>query len=232
MNNNRICDSLIRESAIRVRESMLASYPAPENCQHEFSEEFDIKIRKLIIGIQKNRNRRRASLAAAVLAVTLLGSFIWLINCTEAYADFSKWIREIYESSIIYRYFNFEGKDADRDYTFGWLPEGYSIFKTVQQFNSTAIFAQNEAGELIILTYQKTVDGMELAISGAQAIEVTSVNGEYAEFVYDPDPYSFNILIWSDGQYSFYVDSLLDLEETVRIAENIKTVVIRKKDVS
>lgn len=47
MQNKMISDEELRQAAHEVNEAMLASLPRPEDCRHEFSQDFNRKMHEI-----------------------------------------------------------------------------------------------------------------------------------------------------------------------------------------
>lgn len=46
-----LSDELLQQAAEKCAEAIIASLPAPEECNHKFSDEFEEKMQSLIIGM-------------------------------------------------------------------------------------------------------------------------------------------------------------------------------------
>lgn len=116
----------LRCAAAVVCNAMLEQLPEPSVCRHTFSEEFEQKILALIDyrshhgGWQKFAQR-----AAAVILAVLLGLGAWLAVDQNARATVVRWIQEVYENSIVYRFFEKNTGEKNYTYKFNWLPDGY-----------------------------------------------------------------------------------------------------------
>ena len=81
-----LTDDLLRAAAADVRTAMLDALPAPEECSHTFSPQFERKMQKLIR--QQKAGYRLLRQVAAVFFALLIGSSVWLMVDTEARAAF------------------------------------------------------------------------------------------------------------------------------------------------
>ena len=88
-----LTDDLLRAAAVDVRNAMLVALPAPEECSHTFSPQFEQKMQKLIR--QQKAGYRLLRQAAAVFFALLIGSSVWLMVNTEARAAFFRWVQEV-----------------------------------------------------------------------------------------------------------------------------------------
>ena len=106
MQKFEISDRALKEAAGAVVTSLLGALPEPEELAHDFSDGFEEKMR-LVIAKEKRHSafRKFGRRAAAVILAALVGMGAWLAVDQEARAMVSQWIRTVYESSVIYRFF-------------------------------------------------------------------------------------------------------------------------------
>ena len=106
MNEFPFTEADLKAAAIAVSDSMLASLPKPDEIEHEFSEGF-LKKMDALLALDKRRQRARsiARRVAVIFLAILLGLSTWLAVDTEAQATAMKWIREVIEDNIYYRFF-------------------------------------------------------------------------------------------------------------------------------
>ena len=219
-----IPDEQLRAAARQARSAMLSALPEPSECTPDFSPGFTQSMEALI---HKAKRKAKARIIrrfiAAVLVLVVVGSGIWLTADAKAYAEFQKWVRSIYENTVIYRFF----ADADRtslpEYTFGWLPDGYEEKEETQLQTSLLLLAQNENGDLIYLYCQLVADKNQVISYGENlSVEKAEVNGICAEFYPDHDNPSDNTLFWIDDNVTFSLTAQLEKNIMVQIAENIQ----------
>ena len=91
----------LRRAAGEVTDALLADLPAPEDCAHSFSPDFEEAMAPLLRR-QRLRQKRREHLrrAACVLLALLLGGGVWLASDQQARAGFLAWVRESLENAV------------------------------------------------------------------------------------------------------------------------------------
>ena len=177
---------------------------------------------------EKRQRRKRAFLRAAAVFIAFLAgiSAFFAVN-TEARAAVREWVREIYESHIVYRFHGAPVGDTLPDYEPKWLPEGYSEIDRMPEAQGRAIlYANDNTGEVIVFRYNYYEDDlMTVAPDGAgeYVCEKVPVNNFSADFYYESNPTSFKMLIWIDDkqQLVFQISCLLMKEDFLNMAESI-----------
>ena len=96
--------------------------------EHDFSPEFERKMRKLVCRANHPTWYRVVQTAACLILTAVLSGCAVLAISPEAREVFSGWVREVYETSFIYR---FAGAEPE---TFGnilyrptYVPEGWQL---------------------------------------------------------------------------------------------------------
>ena len=128
-----ISDERLREAAQKVEESMLASLPDPEECKVPPPPEIERKIEKRIRRASHPIRHRVMKAVACFLLVVLVGGGSVLTLSADARAVFVTWVKEVYETQFIYRFFQ-TGKETSNDtvYRPTWVPPNYQI--TIESF--------------------------------------------------------------------------------------------------
>ena len=155
-----ITDEMLRDAAARSCEIYVARLENgyDRNCQHQFSERFERKIRKL---------RRRADhpvlykamhRAAAVILAILIAGGTWITVDVEVRAAFLGWVKEFYETYIVY---HFEGSSDEKnsaEYRPTILPSGYTeVYSDTTEDTIIVVYA-NEKGEMLKFSYCSNPD--------------------------------------------------------------------------
>lgn len=225
-----IPEELLRRAAARSCaehvEELTADFD-PEY-QHEFSPEFEWKIKTLI---RKTKHliiyRTMQRVALVVLAVALAGA-AWLTVDVEARAAFIGWVKEVYETFFVYRY---EGSDMDADparYHLTWIPEGYQeVFADLADGEGSAVY-MDENGQYMHFTYVSNPDSSNVfVVTEGTTRSVVSVSGYHADFFASEDPEISNAIAWTDDEScAFFISGFLSKEDLIKIAENVEKVKI------
>lgn len=222
-----ISDSMLRSAAKKSCEiyvNQLESGYDPKT-QHEFSPEFEKKIKRLRRKANHPIVYRSLQRIALIILVCLIACGAWLTVDAEARATFFGWIKEIYETYFVY---HFEG-DADYSessvaYRPTWLPEGYTEFYVNEAQSTTVVLYQNEDGFLLTFQYTHNPNETDWFIDAEQAvIKKTSMNGYPAEILMTDNTTTASLIAWTDEQDSaFYVSAFLSESELIRIAESVQ----------
>lgn len=222
-----ISDERLREAARKVEESMLANLPEPEECEATFSPKFERKMEKLLRRIDHPIRKRIMKAVACLLLVFLVGGGGVLTFSVEARAAFVTWVREVYETQFIYRFFQTnEGTPDDTVYRPTWLPADYQItIESLSEDPSTIIY-QNSSGKLAIFAYFQNTSSPVFNIErdGTETYSQVYVNGIPAELYLDQDEGEANILIWIDENVDavFCISAPFGDVELIRMAESVE----------
>lgn len=228
MRRSGLSDVELRSAAVAVRKSMLASLPEPEECVHEFSDPFHEKMDALF-----RWERRRDILSrvmhrvAAVLAVFLLGSGIWICVDAEARAAFFGWVREVYENSIIYKFNEKESDTSLPVYRPQWLPEGVNEDSVWEDDTICIIIYKDADGvDALAFNYQYgSIDAFtEFIFDSDYEHKVLEINGCHAELHLALDDESTSNLVWFDEERGifFSINSYFSEDIILTIAGSVK----------
>ena len=193
------------------------------NLEHEFSHEFEKKIKKL--KYRANHPILYSSLrrVAVVLLVIFIGSGTWLSVNAEARAAFFGWVKEIYETYFVYRYEGEVDNIHQTNYRPTWVPDGYVETLCENDGNAVFVVYSDNAGNVMNFNY--TVDPSEPIwfIDRNNSITMqTSINGNAAELFVSTDSNTGNSIIWStEDNTSFFISAFLSEEELIRMAESV-----------
>lgn len=221
-----ITDAMLRTAAAEADQVIQNSLPAKEECDHPFSPQFEGKMKRIL---QKERHRavyqflRRA--ACFVAAILLAGS-VWLAVDTEARAAFFAWVKEHYETYVVYRFTGEADKQANAmNYELAWLPEGYEKAKeSISEAGSFCVY-QNEKGEMISFICSQGTDATALfLISDDITAQKVSVGDLPADFYPASNGETSNALVWlsETGDTVFCITTPLSQQTLIQIAERVK----------
>ena len=219
-----LCAAAARSCEIYV--SYLERGYTPEN-QHEFSLQFEKKIKKL---------KRKADhpvfyhttkrIASIVLAILISGG-VWLAVDIEARAAFFGWIKEVYESYFVYRFEDDAVSNINpSSYRPTWLPSGYTEFYVDETENTVAIVYADEEGRMLKLNYIQNPNETDWFVKTEQVeIESATINGKPAELFISKDSETANAIIWtSDDNTAFYLSAFLSKADLIKVAESVQVI--------
>jgi len=212
-----------------VRQSMLDALPEPEACTHEFSAQFQEKMKRLFV---KDRTLNAFAtirrFAAAVILLLILGAAAVLAVDTEARANFFDWVRKLYENSIVYEFFGGAPEEGLPDYELGWVPEGYEAVDVYRdEMMYSAIYMKvDDPDAVFVFECQFVHAGVITELIGDMSkyeYHQVEVNGRVAEFYLALADTETNHLIWVDEgkQIQFSIIGYLGETEMLHIAEEL-----------
>ena len=222
-----ITDSMLRSAAKKSCEiyvNQLESGYDPKT-QHEFSPEFEKKIKKLRRKANHPIVYRSLQRIASIILVCLIACGAWFTVDAEARAAFFGWVKEIYETYFVYRFEgNADYSESTVAYRPTWLPEGYTEFYVDDVDATTVVSYQNADGLLLTFRYTHNPNETDWFIDATHAvIKETTVNGYPAEILLADNITTASVIAWTDEQDSaFYVSGFLSESELIKIAENIQ----------
>ena len=226
MSKKMISDRQLDKYICEAAEAMLVSLPEPESCADpKLSPQFEIRMTKLFEKME-GRKRIQSHLlrVAAVFVILVLGSGAFIGLNGEVRAEFSRWLKASYQSSLIYRYLGESTETPMPEIEFGWMPEGYELILKDELENSLIyiyecgdegfIFSCNRMTEnnLTQLFPKETDVCKEVSINGIEAEMWISENGNLR-------------IIWKEDNSNFIysMDGNLNEYDILHIAETIKT---------
>lgn len=220
-----ITDEMLRIAAAEADQAIRESLPSPEDCDHQFSSEFERKMRHVI---RRGRHpvvyKYMQRVACFLVAVTLI-SASWLTVDAEARGAFFAWIRHQYQNYVEYR-FNGVATDEEKTTSFAptWLPDGYGETNAQSLGNTSYRTYSNGSGEMIHFMCSSGADATSLfLVSDNMTTEKVFVGTQEADLYLDADPQNANALVWQseDGAILFCISASLTKDEMVKIAESI-----------
>ena len=197
--------------------------------EHDFSPEFERKMRKLACRARHPIWRRAAQAAACLFLAALISGCAVLAASAEAREILTGWVREVYETSFIYRFFGLErGSSAYVLYRPVYVPAGYRAEKEHISKDVLSIDYRSDAGDFTIFTcfFNGASPVIQIVRDGSEMYKQVSVNGMSAELYLDRDEGEANILIWTDERAGtiFCLSSAVSEAELIKMAESVEAV--------
>lgn len=220
-------DDELRLAAASVCASMVEAAEAIPGGEHEFSDSF-LKKMEALVALDKRRNKRRRvwHRVASVFLAFLLGASIFLATNPEARAAFLAWVREVYESSVVYRFFGNASGVLPR-YEITWMPEGFVLVDedTIDEDEIRICYYISESDD-ISFQYSWIFDGTSTFIfnpNGLPNAQDCEINGIKGQFYSAGENSRTNVLIWIDEAQNivFTMSSTLNMADMLHIAESV-----------
>lgn len=225
----KITDEMLYRHAAEARDIWLDTLPDDSEIPvHEFSEEFNKEMERLVALSQKQKKpNKRLRRIAAMFAVIIIGASSFIGVNAEARAAFVGWIKELADDYLIYRYEGDPVPDAEpMVYRPAWIPEGYSEFLVDEEDDTKFLAYANEAREMLKLSYIHNPDETDWFISTENTVkESATVNGHKADLFISTDPDTAGGVIWSDeNNCAFMLSGFLTVDDLLKMAESIRPV--------
>ena len=201
------------------------SLPDPKDCTHEFSAEFERKMKRITRRANHPILYRTLRSVASIILVITIGFGSVLAVSAEARAAVFGWVKEQYES--FYEYF-FEGEvelAESAKYQPGWMPDGCELLTVEETAGGETYIYKDKSGLLAQFYYIYDPDSQKLYIDTVEYIsEPVSINGHSGEMyisIYDDETSS---IVWTDNSTNtlFYVSGPYEKDTLIKIAENIQ----------
>ena len=215
----------LKTAAVIVSDAMLDSLPDPSEIHFELSDDFIKKMDALCMKA-KQRTWTRVVLkrVAMIFLAILLGLSTWLTVDTEARAVAIKWIRDVIEDNIYYRFFGNSMGTELPNFVPTWLPDGFALTESDDTATHHMFFYEDAESNMILFDYCFLSEGLQVQYSGDDSERETVYIQEAPADFYPADETSLtNNLIWID-EYDgivFLLDSNLEKEVMLRIADNV-----------
>jgi len=214
----------LRSAAAAVNRSMLVSLPLPNQCPHTFSAEFERKINHLMIREERRSARRKAlKQVAVVFLAILIGAGAWLTVDSDARAAFTRWVREVYENSSLYRYWGEQTAEVLPTYRPSELPVGYVETSVISDDTAHIIVYENNdtPSAAMVLMYSLMHENSNDQIFTTGTNEAITVHQHPGRFYLAGDEGRSNILLWldEDAGITFSLSAFLPKDDMLHIAE-------------
>lgn len=194
------------------------------NLQHEFSAEFENKIKKLKRRANYPFLYRTLQRVACVILVMIVAGGTWISVSAEARAAFFGWVKGIYETYFTY---HFEGEslnDSQIDYRPAWVPEGYIETFCDDEENTVFVVYSNDFGQVMSFNYVSNPSDTTWFIDQNNTItKQVSINGNEGTLFLSTDGEHTNAVIWSTKDHAaFLISGFIDESELIRMAESVQ----------
>lgn len=220
-----ITDKMLAQAAAELATAINESLPDPKDCTHEFSAEFERKMKRITRRANHPILYRTLRSVASIILVITIGFGSVLAVSAEARAAVFGWVKEQYES--FYEYF-FEGEvelAESAKYQPGWMPDGCELLTVEETAGGETYIYKDKSGLLAQFYYIYDPDSQKLYIDKVEYIsEPVSINGHSGEMyisIYDDETSS---IVWTDNSTNtlFYVSGPYEKDTLIKIAENIQ----------
>lgn len=223
-----ISDERLREAARKVEESMLASLPEPEECEATFSPEFERKMEKLLHRADHPIRKRIMKAVACFLLAVLVGGGSVLTFSVEARAAFVGWVREVYDTWLVYHFNDTtQGLAQGTIYRPVWIPDDYKEDQELEQPNRVSIIYKDSEGNMLKFSYSNDPSSIALYIDQEyKDVEQVEFGSCYADLYIDQREGAANEIVWTDSESGtiFFISAPLSVKDLLKIAEGVTAI--------
>ena len=225
-----IPEEKLRAALEEYENALIASLPEPGQCDHQFSEGFEKKMRRV---------RRRARHPAAYKALqraacVLLAAVSLFVGAVmfdaDARASVLDWIRERWGDFSHYVLANGSGSEEKTGFQLGVVPDGYKLKDSNATATQESLVYINESGQMVYLTYvfgsdlEQITELNPLFIGGEDYDQYSaSVNGHTADIYITSQENKNNGIVWADAEQGvlFLIAAPMDEEGLIELAESV-----------
>lgn len=226
--NDVVFETLFRQAVIDDFNEEIDSIPTNEQLAkiYSFSPEFEIRMKKLFI-----KDRRRSLLkntmlysrrVASVLIIVLGLLFGTLLFNTEVRAAVGKVLVEWYEKFTLFTFNDDEVIDEKKEWTLGYLPEGYveENYKVLGRITSMEF--TNNQGEKIRFSYgpEESITNISVVNENHEINSCVILENEAFSISAVDDAFD-NGIIWNMDGHTFDLWGKISVDELKKIAESI-----------
>lgn len=220
-----ITDKMLAQAAAELATAINESLPDPKDCTHEFSAEFERKMKRITRRANHPILYRTLRSVASIILVITIGFGSVLVVSAEARAAVFGWVKQQYES--FYEYF-FEGDITPTEsakYQPGWIPEGCEFVTSYETAGGEVYIYTDAEHTLIQFSYTSEPGNETLFVDGVEYLkEEAIIHDRKGEFYIAQKNDKTNGLIWTDETETvlFFVSGNYDKETLVKIAESVE----------
>lgn len=221
-----ITDEVIKKAAEEAAIMINTALPESCQCNHQFSQKFENKMRRLIHKTKHPIFYNVLKCAASILLIIIIGTTFMLSVNVEVRASVLGWIKQKYEN--IYEYL-FEGKVEDDietgKYIMNWIPEDYKFVTSFEIANGETYIYSNEQGMILQFSYSGGTDAMSVfPESDGYATSEIMIKDISADLYIAADERDTNGIVWEDTSQKvlFWISAYVGSEDLIKIAENIE----------
>ena len=196
--------------------------------EHDFSQRFEQRMQKLVRRANHPIRYRAIQVVACLLLVILLSGCAVLAVSSEAREALYGWVKEVYETSYIYRFFGSDQEVPTEEmvvYRPTYIPSGYQLVEESEHDGRYMSAYTNESGYLAIFSCLPNIGSVTFLVDtdGAETYKQVLVNGSCAEMYLDPGEGESSVLIWMDEnkEYIFRFSASFSETELIKFAESV-----------
>lgn len=222
-----LTEKMLIEAAEELNIALLNALPDETECGHEFSAEFERKMKRLIQRTDHPFRYIVVQRAASIILVLFLSLMALLTIRPTVRAAVLGWIRENYDFYTKYTYSNSADMKSD-EYYLSSLPEGYiEHYRYNTTGNTTVHYVNDETNQLINFFYSNDYNSISYYVKQEECTrEDIIINGIPVDYYQSRKEGGSNAIVGSNKESTmfFIITAHEDMDEMIKIFENIKKV--------
>lgn len=220
-----ISDERMAEAAEELFQTMLDGLPDEEACSHEFSEEFERKMKRLVRQAEHPVRRRVVRKIAGIVLILFLGFVMLLTVSPSVRAAVFGWIGEYGELFTTY-YFAGEIESEQRNYELSDIPAGYAeLSRSKEKDLRTTSYVNHDSSQMLVFMYSPHCEDVWIyAMSGDYTPKKVMVDGQTADLFIPDCPEDASAICWCEMDSNTFcaISGFFSEEELISMAEKIK----------
>lgn len=229
--DNIIFDSILTQALKEHSKDYLSKIPSEEKLSTEliFSDEFLNKMNKTVAKCNKEKLIKKTifyfkkSVATILIVIGLIFGMLMLSHPVRA--TIQNVIIEWLEKYTRFEYQSDKNEIEVIDYKLGYIPGGF-VEREKFTFDGMAVVEYtNSIGNKVIFEYSPTTDDYSINLdnenSNYKSIQLNDFDAHLFESKVEDGR---NYLLWDNNAYTFKLISELNVDEMIKIAENVKRV--------
>lgn len=160
---------------------------------------------------------------AIILLIASLGLGSVMAVSPTARAAVIRWVIELYETHIVYRFYGEPTAAKMPNYVIENLPEKYVETDRIETDASVSLFYEDFNGGFICFDYIHVQQGAGAIMTTQENVEDVTVNGLQGQLFVPTDTRSVTTVVWIDPQVNmqFMIESALEPISVMELAESV-----------
>lgn len=225
--NDRIFDAMLEVACKEIMDERLAEWDAANTEPHEFSPEFEKKMKKTIRSyshrLRMKSLKKALKRVAIVIVCIMVSGFIFTMSVQALRARFFNTIVEVTEKYIGFTFKSSDDQPPKDMIRPEYIANGYSEIEVEDSLSGVNIYYANEAGEEIRFHQVEKNESFRMAIDNEHSLPPYYLHyNDIAVQVYEKniDGYS-SFLIWESTDTFYMIAGPADISELCKMVESI-----------
>lgn len=225
--NDRVFDAMLEVACGEIMDDQIAGWDADNTVEHEFSPEFERKMKKLLRDhtreIRLKAARKALGRVAAVIIVIMALGFTITISVQALRVQFFNTIMELAEEYIGFTFSDNKEQPSDNILHPDYLPEGYREDNVEDLLSGTCITYINQDGNQIKLYQQLKREGLSVRIDNEHSKPPYSVvvSGVLVQIYESKSDGYDSFYVWEMEQSFYELSGSTDPAELIKIVESM-----------